>query len=116
MPCGIPSNFTYSSLSSRYFIGVAINNKIYEIPSNTAISLKIFFNVKSTIQTSVFLKLKIMSWSTAIFKPHSLKIYEKLNIQIVADKKITKIIPVPQYSAGYWVYLGAISIASAIKS
>ena len=44
------------------------------------------------------------------------KMDEKLNIQIVADKKITKIIPVPPYSAGYWVYLGAISIASAITS
>ena len=44
------------------------------------------------------------------------KMDEKLNVQITADKKITKIIPVPPYSAGYWIYLGAIGIASAITS
>ncbi len=61
----MPRAFTYCSLSKRYFIGVAINNNRYEVPSNIAINLKILFNVNSTAQIYLFYLLQGTSMKEA---------------------------------------------------
>ena len=40
-PCGMPSNFTYSSFPNQYFTGTAtIRSRMYDIPSKKATILK----------------------------------------------------------------------------